>query len=106
MHGVLAPNAKMRKLVIPKSRHAVKEKEKSKGNDTAEETRHVDELVAALSWAHRLKRVFNIDIALCPICGGTLRVINDITDPDVIRQILDHIEAQPPPLNPATAIQR
>jgi hypothetical protein len=32
--------------------------------------------------------------------------IADIIDPDVIRQILDHIEEQPPPLNPATAIQR
>jgi uncharacterized protein with PIN domain len=64
----------MRKLIIPKSRNAVKEKENSNGNDTAEETRHVDELVAALSWAQQLKRVFNIDIALCPICGGTLRV--------------------------------
>jgi hypothetical protein len=39
------------------------------------------------------------------LCGGTLRVIADITDPDIIQKILDHIEAQPPPLNPATAIQ-
>ena len=106
-HGVLArgchqPNAKMRKLIIPKSRNAVKAKEKSKANDTAEDTRHVDELVAPLSWAQRLKRVFNIDIALCPICGGTMRVIGRgrlrITDPDVIQQILDHIETRPPPL--------
>jgi len=37
--------------------------------------------------------------------GGTLRVVSDITDPDVIQKILDHIEAQPPPLNPAIAIQ-
>ena len=55
-HGVLArgchqPNAKMRKLIIPKSRNAVKAKEKSEANDTAEDTRHVDELVAPLSWA-------------------------------------------------------
>jgi hypothetical protein len=55
----------MRKLITPKSRNAVQEKENSKGNDTAEETKHVDELVAPLSWAQRLKRVFNIDIALC-----------------------------------------
>jgi hypothetical protein len=99
----------MRKLIIPKSRNAVKAKEKSEANDTAEDTRHVDELVAPLSWAQRLKRVFNIDIALCPICGGTMRVIGRgrlrITDPDVIQKVLDHIEAKPPPLNPATAIQ-
>jgi hypothetical protein len=33
-----------------------------------------------------------------------MRVIADIIDPDIIQKILDHIEAQPPPLNPATAI--
>ena len=48
----------------------------------------------ALTWAQRLKRVFNIDISVCPLCGGTMRVIADITDPDIIQKILDHIEAQ------------
>ena len=64
-----------------------------------------NELVAPLTWAQRLKRVFNIDITLCPRCGGTIRVIADITNTDIIQKILDHIEAQPPPLSPATAIQ-
>jgi hypothetical protein len=49
--------------------------------------------------------VFNLDISLCPLCGGTMQVIADITDPDIVQKILDHIEAQPPPLNPKTAIQ-
>ena len=44
-------------------------------------------------------------LTLCPLCGGTMRVIADITDPDIIEKILDHIEAQPPPIKPATAIQ-
>ena len=52
-----------------------------------------------------LKRVFNIEITLCPLCGGTMRVIADITNPDIIQKILDHIEAQPPPDKSATAIQ-
>ena len=30
-------------------------------------------------------------------CGGTLRVIADIIDPDVIQKILDHVAARPPP---------
>jgi hypothetical protein len=47
----------------------------------------------------------NIDITLCPRCGGTMRVVADITNSDIIQKILDHIEAQPPPLSPATAIQ-
>ena len=95
----------MRKLIVPKSNKRVKGKEDSKTDKTFEEATSQDELIAPLSWAQRLKRVFNIDIALCPLCGGTMRVIADITDPDIIQKILDHIEAQPPPIEPATAIQ-
>ena len=41
-----------------------------------------------LSWAEWLERVSDIDIYACPLCGGTLRVIADITDPDAIQTIL------------------
>jgi hypothetical protein len=51
-----------------------------KSDHKPEEDRVEDELIAPLSWAQRLKRVFNLDIYLCPFCGGTLRVIADITD--------------------------
>jgi hypothetical protein len=34
-----------------------------------------------------------------------MRIIADITDPDIIHKILDHIEAQPPPNKPVAAIQ-
>ncbi len=53
----------------------------------------------------RLKRVFTIDISECLLCGGTMRIIVDITDPDTLQKILDHIEAQPPPIKPAPTIQ-
>ncbi len=36
---------------------------------------------APLCWAERLKRVFKIDITLCPKCGGRLRIIAAITQP-------------------------
>jgi hypothetical protein len=41
-----------------------------------------------------LKRVFAIDIATCPQCGGKLSVIECIEDPDVIATILAHVRAQ------------
>ena len=50
-----------------------------------------------LSWAERLKRVFDIDISVCPLCGGTLRVIADVTDPDAIQTILAHLKQREPP---------
>ena len=99
----------MRQLIVPKSsKKKLKAKENSKTDKTGkplEEATSQDKLIAPLSWAQRLKRVFNIDITLCPLCGGTMRVIADITNPDVIQKILDHIEAQPPPIKPASAIQ-
>lgn len=43
-----------------------------------------------------LKRVFELDITLCLRCGGMLRVIGDVTDPDLIRKIVDHISSRTP----------
>jgi hypothetical protein len=46
----------------------------------------------SLAWAERLKCVFDVDISVYPLCGGTLRVISDITDPDSIQPILEHLK--------------
>jgi len=59
-----------------------------------------DPPTAPLTRAERLKRVFEIDISLCPLCGGQLRVIADVTDPDLIRKILDHVNSRAPPRLP------
>ena len=52
-----------------------------------------------MTWMQRLKRVFAIDIATCPKCGGKLRVYRralkrGIEDPDIIATILEHIRAR------------
>tara|TARA_B110000977_G_C10764244_1_gene371974 strand:- start:85 stop:387 length:303 start_codon:yes stop_codon:yes gene_type:complete len=49
-----------------------------------------------LSWAERLKRVFDRDISFCPLCGDTLRVIAEVTDPDTIQTILAHLRQRAP----------
>jgi len=40
-----------------------------------------------MTWAQRLKRVFDIDIETCPACGGAVKVIACIEDPVVIKRI-------------------
>ena len=45
-----------------------------------------------MSWAQRLKRVFNIDIKTCSACDGTVKVIACIEDPVVIDKILTHLD--------------
>ena len=53
-----------------------------------------DKPLAPLTWMQRLKRVFAIDIKTCPKCGGTLRVIACIENPDVIATLLEHVGAR------------
>ena len=87
-HGVLAPNHRWRGLVTPAKRgKGVKSISNAEIRSTAE--RH-----AAMTWAQRLKRVFNIDIEVCARCGGSVRVIACIEDQDVIDRILAHLHAK------------
>jgi len=44
-----------------------------------------------MTWAQRLKRVFNIDIETCNSCGGPVKIIACIEDPVVIEKILTHL---------------
>jgi hypothetical protein len=44
-----------------------------------------------MTWAKRLKRVFNIDIETCDKCGGNVRIVASIEDPVVIQKILTHL---------------
>ena len=76
-HGVFAPNCKHRESVVPKRKPGAEKP---------------DTPLAPMSWMQRLQRVFAIDIATCPKCGGKLRVIACIEDPDVIATILVHIQ--------------
>ena len=50
----------------------------------------------ALRWAQRLKRVFGIEINSCTGCGGKLKVIARIEEPDVIAKILAQLEKAAP----------
>jgi Putative transposase len=87
-HGVLAPNHRWRRMVTPAKRgKGVKRIANTEVRSPAE--RHV-----AMSWAQRLKRVFNIDIEVCGRCGGSVKVIACIEDQDIIERILAHLESK------------
>ncbi|MEW6756191.1 MAG: IS91 family transposase, partial [Candidatus Latescibacterota bacterium] len=55
-----------------------------------------------LPWLALLARVFRIDLT-CPRCGGPLRLVAALTDPDAIRTYLDGVglDSRPPPVAPA-----
>jgi len=92
-HGVFAPNSKHRAFVTPAKR--------GKGGKArvldSDEPAAAGERRAAMTWAQRLKRVFNIDIEICSECGGAVKVIACIEDPVVIKKILDHLKGKAEP---------
>jgi len=85
-HGVFAPNHRLRAKIVP-----------GRANQRAEETEFPTPGKAPpavrINWARRLKRVFRIDIQKCEHCGGRVKVIASIEDPDVIEKILRHLGA-------------
>ena len=93
-HGVLAPHARWRARVVaygatPVSRPvpASPSAKVSASDDTATtpNPRH-------WAWADLMRRAFDIDVA-CPRCGGRLRLIATLEDPDAIRAILAALAA-------------
>ena len=50
----------------------------------------------AMSWARRLKRVFGVEIEGCVRCGGELKIIASIEEPQLIAKILSHLERAAP----------
>jgi len=92
-HGVLAPNAKLRREIIPRPPEQA----------TEPSCDHAQGAPARMSWARLLKRVFDIDIEHCPNSGGSLKIIAAIEDPPVIVKILTHLglSTRAPPGAPA-----
>jgi hypothetical protein len=56
-------------------------------------------------WAELIRRVYEVDPLVCPRCGGEMRVVGFITQPALIKRILDHLRkcekvSRPPPHAP------
>jgi hypothetical protein len=86
---MIVPNKKQESILSTVTHSDEKENKKSK--------------TQRFSWARLLKRVFNIDIEVCPKCRGKIKIIAAIENPNVIKKILDHMNlpSAPPALLPA-----
>ena len=98
-HGVLAPHAKLRALVVPNG----PEQATGKSELTATEPGCAHSRPARIRWARLLKRVSQLDIEHWPNCGGQLKIIAAILESAVIERILTHLglQARAPPRMPA-----
>jgi len=68
-HGVFTPSSRYLALVTAAKR--------GKGNkaNVSGEPQTTAERRASMTWAQRLKQVFNIDIDICRECGGAVKAI-------------------------------
>ena len=73
-HGVLAPNAKLHREIVPSPLEPATEP----SCDHA----HAQGTAARMSWGRLLKRAFDIASDRCPNCGGALKIIASIEDPE------------------------
>lgn len=71
-----------------------------KSENSAKESKTPEQKKYGMTWAQRLKRVFNIDISICGHCQGQVKVIACIEDPKVIKKILTHLGVDAIPPNP------
>jgi hypothetical protein len=53
-----------------------------------------------LGWVNLLARVFAVDVTVCRTCGGRMRVVAVVTDPDDIARILHGARVPPRPPRP------
>ena len=94
-HGVQAPNAKLRAMVVPQEPVAPAE-----AAPPAEcEANCAHHRAVRLSWVRLLKRVFDLDLEHCPNCGGKLKIIAASLEQPVIEKSLMHLglQARAPP---------
>ena len=104
-HGVLAPNATLRKAVVPVP---VPPTASAPAPMHAGDCAHlpVGSAKGRMHWAQLLKRVFDIDIERCRHGGGQLKLIAAIEDAAAIARLLTQLglAAQPPPRAPARRV--
>ena len=43
-------------------------------------------------WAELLRMVFRVEVEVCARCGGEARIVGLVTEPQVVRRILAHLE--------------
>ena len=112
-HGVLSSAAAWRPMIIPQTpvdtHDGALSPSRPADSSSDLEPKYVNEKPPVnprprnYSWAQLMKRVFAIDVLLCPDCGGQMRILAAIHPPDTTRRILDclGLPSRAPPVHPA-----
>lgn len=98
-HGVLAPHAAWRPALVRAPAPGVVRRARVPGDPAPPQA------PGRWSWARLLRRVFAIDVLVCPRCAGPRRILGAVTEPHAVQRLLGvlGLAAQPPPRLPVSA---
>jgi len=102
-HGVLAPRAPWRERVVVYGRVLPEPTALAAPLAAGPDDAGVKGTPRAWTWAALMHRAFAIDVLASPHCGGRLRLIATLHDPEVIRKILARVGVGPPGPSPSPA---
>jgi len=108
-HGILAPCAALRRLVVPESLPQETEKSRHPGciNESGDFTDGSERFKSKrqchprnYTWAELMKRVWSLDVLECDRCGARMRIVCANHPPEAIRSILNclGLATRPPPI--------
>jgi hypothetical protein len=87
-HGALAPHAGWRARVVAYGAPPSEAPGVASASTDADDAPPAAPNARHWAWAALMRRAFEIDVLACPRCGGRLRLIATVDDPDAIRAIL------------------
>ena len=94
-HGVLAPNAGWRARVVAYGVPPVEAPVAPGASANADDDPAAPPNSRHWAWADLMRRAFDIDVLACPRCGGRMRLIATVEDPEAIRAILAALALSP-----------
>jgi hypothetical protein len=112
-YGVLAPASSLRRYIVPEDKSGIgavhpgcPAKPEASAAEEAEAEAKPLKRPRNYSWAQLLKRVFEVDVLICPSCGSKMRVLCAIHPPDAIQKILTclGLPSRAPPVAPARPV--
>jgi hypothetical protein len=112
-YGLLAPASSLRQYIVPQDKSGIEPAHP--GCLAKAETSTTEELGTKskrskrpknYSWAQLLKRVFEVDVLICPRCGSKMKVLCAIHPPDAKQKILTclGLPSRAPPIAPAKPV--
>jgi hypothetical protein len=87
-HGVLAPHSSWRARVVAYGAAPADTPGVASATRNANDEPMARPVVRYWAWADLMRRAFDIDVLACPRCGGRLRLIATVENPDAIGAIL------------------